>query len=136
MSEDAAGHPLSGKASMHKIEHMNDTSPLPDDSDRRRVIATYLQLELARVQRRLATAEQREREQQIAHQATARSAKPAWTVQVTLGAEPRPIAIHHGECAVGRLRVRPITRRDAIEALTAGVEACGLCRPDRELRVD
>ncbi|WP_406220638.1 DUF6233 domain-containing protein [Streptomyces decoyicus] len=115
---------------------MNETSPLPDDSDRLRVIATYLQLELARVQRRLATAEQREREQQLAHQAAARSAKPAWTVQVTLGAEPRPIVIHHGECTVGRPRVRPITRRDAIEALTAGVEACGLCRPDRELRVD
>lgn len=115
---------------------MNENSPLPDDSDRLRVIATYLQLELARVQRRLATAEQREREQQIARQATARSAKPAWTVQVTLGADPRPIAVHHGECTVGRRRVRPITRRDAIDALTAGVEACGLCRPDRELQLE
>ncbi|MFI9262225.1 DUF6233 domain-containing protein [Streptomyces sioyaensis] len=32
--------------------------------------------------------------------------------------------------------MRPITRRAAIEALTAGVEACALCRPERELQID
>ncbi|AJT62478.1 hypothetical protein T261_0789 [Streptomyces lydicus] len=45
------------------------------------------------------------------------------------------MAVHHGECTAGQPRVRPITRRDAIEALAAGVEACSLRRPDRELQI-
>ncbi|WP_189097945.1 DUF6233 domain-containing protein [Streptomyces kronopolitis] len=116
---------------------MNESSPLPDGVERLRVIATYLRLELERVHRRLAQAEQREQAQEAARQAAARAASPpAWTVQVTLGADPRPVAIHHGQCTIGQPRVRPITRRAAIEALTAGVEACALCRPERELQTD
>ncbi|MCZ1012640.1 DUF6233 domain-containing protein [Streptomyces lydicus] len=116
---------------------MNESSPLPDDVERLKVIATYLRLELERVHRHLAQAEQREQEQEAARQAAARAAPPpAWTVQVTVGADPRPVAIHHGQCTIGQPRVRPITRRAAIEALTAGVEACSLCRPERELQID
>ncbi|MEW2436590.1 DUF6233 domain-containing protein [Streptomyces caniferus] len=97
--------------------------------------ATYLQLELERVHRRIAEAEQREREE--ARQATARPLPPpAWTMQMNVSADPRPVAVHHGQCTVGQPRIRPITRRAAIEALTAGVEACALCRPDRELQID
>ncbi|MFI1502589.1 DUF6233 domain-containing protein [Streptomyces platensis] len=114
---------------------MSDTSPLPDDVERLKVIATYLQLELQRVHRSIARAEQRE--QEAARQAAACPVPPpAWTVQMNLAADPRPVAVHHGECTVGQPRVRPITRRAAIEALTAGVEACALCRPDRELQID
>ncbi|MFG2094601.1 DUF6233 domain-containing protein [Streptomyces sp. NPDC048612] len=114
---------------------MSEASPLPADLSRLRVIATYLRLELDRVQLRIAEAEQQEQE---AARRVAASAgpPPAWTVQMNVGADPQPVAIHHGECAVGQPRVRPITRRGAIEALTAGVEACALCRPDRELRID
>ncbi|MFI9078742.1 DUF6233 domain-containing protein [Streptomyces sioyaensis] len=116
---------------------MSDASPLPDDVERLKVIKTYLQLELQRVHRRLAQAEQREHEQKAARQATTRAGPPpAWTMQINVGADPRPVAIHHGQCTVGQSRVRPITRRAAIEALTAGVEACALCRPERELQID
>ncbi|AJT70192.1 hypothetical protein T261_8600 [Streptomyces lydicus] len=52
-----------------------------------------------------------------------------------IGAEPRPVAVHH-QCAMRGARMRQITRRDAIEALAAGVQACVLCRPDRELQGD
>lgn len=54
----------------------------------------------------------------------------------TAAAGPRLVAVHHGECTVGQSRVRPVTRRAAIEALIAGVEACALCHPDRELEID
>ncbi|MGI5262452.1 DUF6233 domain-containing protein [Streptomyces angustmyceticus] len=114
---------------------MSEASPLPDDVERLKVIATYLQLELERVHRAIARADQRERE--AARQAAACAAPPpAWTVQMNVGADPRPVAVHHGECTVGQPRVRPISRRAAIEALTSGVEACALCRPDRELQID
>nr|WP_244942473.1 DUF6233 domain-containing protein [Streptomyces sioyaensis] len=53
-----------------------------------------------------------------------------------MGADPRPVAVHLGECTVGGARLKRITRRDAIEALTAGILPCALCRPDRELQVD
>ncbi|MCL7496083.1 DUF6233 domain-containing protein [Streptomyces sp. MCA2] len=114
---------------------MTEPPPLPADLSRLRVIATYLQLELERVHRRIAEAEQRDRE--AARQATARPLPPpAWTLQMNVSADPRPVAVHHGQCTVGQPRIRPISRRAAIEALTAGVEACALCRPDRELQVD
>ncbi|MFE6743859.1 DUF6233 domain-containing protein [Streptomyces tubercidicus] len=114
---------------------MAEHPPLPADLPRLRVIATYLQLELERVHRHIAEAEQRERE--AALQAAARPLPPpAWTMQMNVSADPRPVAVHHGQCTVGQPRVRPITRRAAIEALTAGVEACALCRPDRELQID
>ncbi|MGW7019697.1 DUF6233 domain-containing protein [Streptomyces decoyicus] len=45
-------------------------------------------------------------------------------MQLNLGADQRPVAVHHGECAVGGARARRITRRGAIEALAAGVESC------------
>ncbi|MEU3994150.1 DUF6233 domain-containing protein [Streptomyces platensis] len=73
---------------------------------------------------------------EASRQAAARRPPPEWTLQVDVGAEPRPVAVHHGECAVAGARRRRISRRDAIEALAAGVEACLLCRPDRELQVD
>ncbi|MGW7488908.1 DUF6233 domain-containing protein [Streptomyces sp. NPDC054786] len=53
-----------------------------------------------------------------------------------VGADPRPVAVQHGECSVSGARHRRITRPDAIEALSAGVESCVPCRPAHELQVD
>lgn len=64
------------------------------------------------------------------------AAPPEWTLQMDIGADPLPVAVHHGECTVGGARLRRITRRDAIEALAVGVQACVLCRPDRELQAE
>ncbi|WP_371873905.1 DUF6233 domain-containing protein [Streptomyces glebosus] len=47
--------------------------------------------------------------------------------RVACGAAGAWVAVHHGQCTVGQPRVRPITRRAAIEALTACLEACTLC---------
>ncbi|MFG2402511.1 DUF6233 domain-containing protein [Streptomyces lydicus] len=111
---------------------MSDTPPLPPDLPRLHAIATYLQLELEHVRRRIAEVEQWE----ATRRASARPAvPPEWTLQMDIGADPRPVAVHHGQCTMRSARMRPITRRDAIEALTVGIQACALCRPDRELQV-
>lgn len=109
---------------------------LPPDLPRLRDIATYLQIQLAYVQRRIAEAEQREREASRPA-AARRGAPPAWTLQIGIGADPRPVAVHHGECGIASsARTRSMSQRDAIEALAAGVAPCSLCRPERELQVD
>ncbi|WP_432003656.1 DUF6233 domain-containing protein [Streptomyces sioyaensis] len=111
---------------------MSDTPPLPPDLPRLHAIATYLQLELEHVRRRIAEVEQWE----ATRRASARPAvPPEWTLQMDIGADPRPVAVHH-QCTMRGARVRPITRRDAIEALAVGVQPCAMCRPDRELQVD
>ncbi|MFF3748769.1 DUF6233 domain-containing protein [Streptomyces kronopolitis] len=108
-------------------------SELPPGLPRLRAIETYLRLPLDRVQQRVTEVEQ----WQATHRASARpSTPPDRTVQMNVGAEGRPVVVHHGECTVGRPRLRPVTRQGAIEALTAGVVACALCHPDRELRID
>lgn len=40
----------------------------------------------------------------------------------------RPCSVHQGDC--GTVKSSAITREQAVEALMAGVEACGFCRPD------
>ncbi|MFF7705336.1 DUF6233 domain-containing protein [Streptomyces lydicus] len=105
---------------------------LPSDLNRLRTIETYLQLQLQRVQRQVAEAEQWEASRQSAAQSRT---PPEWTLQMGIGVDPSPVAVHHGECTGGK-RLRRITRRDAIEALSVGVLPCALCRPDRELQVD
>ncbi|WP_423247491.1 DUF6233 domain-containing protein [Streptomyces decoyicus] len=61
---------------------------------------------------------------------------PERTLQRDIGPHPQPGAVHHAQGIVRGARMRPITRRDAIEALAAGVQPCFMCRPDRGLRVD
>ncbi|MFJ8677612.1 DUF6233 domain-containing protein [Streptomyces sp. NPDC093589] len=105
---------------------------MPRDLPRLQPIA--LHLELQAVRGRIAEVEQ----SQAAPRTTAArpSAPPEWTLQLDFGADQMPIAVHHGECTVGRARSRRITRQDAIEALAARVEACFMCQPNRELQID
>ncbi|MFE3770916.1 DUF6233 domain-containing protein [Streptomyces sp. NPDC059122] len=112
---------------------MSDIPLLPPDLPRLHAIETYLQLELERVHRRIVEVEQWE----ATRRASARPAVPReWTLQMDIGADPRPVAVHHGQCTVRSARMRRITRRDAIEALAVGVQPCVLCQPDRELQMD
>ncbi|MEU9483078.1 DUF6233 domain-containing protein [Streptomyces decoyicus] len=108
------------------------SAPLSRDFPRLQAIALYLDLQLQAVRRRIAEAGQWE----ASRKAAARPpSPPEWTLQVDVGAEQRPVAVHHGECVAGA-RSRRITRRNAIEALAVGVEPSLTCRPDRELQVD
>ncbi|MFI6771153.1 DUF6233 domain-containing protein [Streptomyces sp. NPDC050355] len=106
---------------------------LPPDLPRLKAIETYLQLQLRRVQQKVAEAEQWEASRRAAAQPRT---PPEWTLQMDIGADPRPVAVHHGECTTGGKRLQRVTRRDAIEALSVGILPCALCRPDRELQVD
>ncbi|MFB7630600.1 DUF6233 domain-containing protein [Streptomyces sp. NPDC056149] len=45
--------------------------------------------------------------------------------------DPWSVVVHHGQCATGGRRKRPVSRRDAIEALAAGVHPCAFYYPDR-----
>ncbi|MFE3770915.1 DUF6233 domain-containing protein [Streptomyces sp. NPDC059122] len=60
---------------------------------------------------------------------------PEWTLQMDIGADPQPVAVHDGQGIVRGAMMPQVPRRDAIEAL-AGVQPCFMCRPDRGLRVD
>ncbi|MGW1735322.1 DUF6233 domain-containing protein, partial [Streptomyces sp. NPDC001999] len=43
---------------------------------------------------------------------------------------------HTGDCGMGGKRTKPMTREQALRALTEdGITACPYCRPDRELGV-
>ena len=104
---------------------------MPPDLPRLQAIETYLLIQLDAVRRRIADVEQREAPQKVtAPPATQR----AFTVQMDIGADPSPVAIHVGACPVGGKRLRPITRQEAAEALATGVESCLMCLPARELQ--
>ncbi|MFI8360736.1 DUF6233 domain-containing protein [Streptomyces sp. NPDC085612] len=107
-------------------------SDLPPDLPRLQVLATYLRLELARVEAGIRQAEQ---------QAVAASARrdppapPDWLIEHGIGAGRAPVRVHVGDCWDTRTRCAPADRDTARRALADGVEACTHCRPDTVLGV-
>ncbi|GAA5038627.1 DUF6233 domain-containing protein [Streptomyces siamensis] len=106
---------------------------LPPDLPRLRTLETWLILSLTRVQRRIADIERREVERDRGRQA--RPQVPDWLLEVGIGSERPPVAVHVGGCHMAGRRVRGIPRDQALRALTEGVDACSHCRPDSELGV-
>lgn len=106
---------------------------LPPDLPRLRTLRTWHALWVDRLDEAIAAAERRERERDQGEQH--RPAPPDWLLQVGIGAGAPPVAVHVGGCAVSGKRLRPLGRDQAIRALTEGVTACTLCRPDTELGV-
>ncbi|GES27973.1 DUF6233 domain-containing protein [Streptomyces angustmyceticus] len=106
-------------------------SELPPDLPRLRTLETWLQLTLEQVRQHIVIAEQQEAQQQRA----VPPPPPDWVVQLGVGHDAHPVAVHVGGCGTAGKRARPISRQEAIRALTEGVEACGLCRPDSELGI-
>ncbi|KIZ16810.1 DUF6233 domain-containing protein [Streptomyces natalensis] len=107
---------------------MND---LPPDLSRLRTLETWLQLTLDRVRQQIVVAEQRAAQQQRAIPPP----PPDWVLQLSIGGEGRPIAVHAGGCPSAGRRARPVSRDQAMRALTEGLEPCALCRPDTELGI-
>lgn len=106
---------------------------LPPDVNRLRVIEQQLTIWLGHVQRAIAEVE--------AAEAIRANTLPvhAPPVEFRLG-DPRPIRgrrepplLHTGDCRMGG--GQPVTRSQALEALTGDVAACPYCRPDTELGV-
>ncbi|MEU3084118.1 DUF6233 domain-containing protein [Streptomyces albidoflavus] len=78
-------------------------------------------------------AEERRRAEVRAGEAR-RPLPPDWVLQRGIGQGAPPVAVHEGDCRVAGSRVQPLTRAQVLEALDAGVEACDVCRPDKEVR--
>lgn len=103
---------------------------LPPDLLRLRTLETWLQLTLDRVRQAIIVAEEREVRQQVVA-----PPPPDWVVQLDVGRDAHPVAVHVGGCGTAGRRARPISREQAIRALTDGLEPCALCRPDSELGI-
>ncbi|MFH8684563.1 DUF6233 domain-containing protein [Streptomyces lydicus] len=111
-----------------RLEHVND---LPPDVSRLRVLETWLQITLARVREQIAEVERRaaQREQVLP------PPPPDWVVQLGVGGDGKPVAVHVGGCRGAGRRTRSVSRDEVMRALAEGVEACALCRPDTELGI-
>ncbi|MFE4017768.1 DUF6233 domain-containing protein [Streptomyces sp. NPDC059101] len=86
---------------------------------------------LDRVRQAIAIAEQREAQQQRAIPPP----PPDRVVQLSIGGEGHPIAVHVGGCRTAGRRTRPLSRDQAMRALAEGLEPCAICRPDTELGI-
>jgi hypothetical protein len=106
-------------------------SELPPDLPRLRTLETWLQLTLDQVRQAITAAQQQEALQQRA----VPPPPPDWVLQLSIGGEGQPIAVHVGGCRTAGRRARPISRDQAMRALTEGLESCALCRPDTELGI-
>ncbi|WP_044378706.1 DUF6233 domain-containing protein [Streptomyces noursei] len=103
---------------------------LPPDLPRLRTLETWLTMTLRRVQKAIAAAEQEAVQRQ-----PAALPPPDWVLQLDVGRDARPVVVHVGACNLAGRRARPISREQASRALTEGLEACAICRPDTELGI-
>ncbi|MFB6706380.1 DUF6233 domain-containing protein [Streptomyces sp. NPDC056333] len=104
--------------------------------DRLRIVREWQAYQLGRTDRTVAELEERE-------PAAARAARilpspaPDWKLSLLrAGGTSHADAVHTGDCGMGGKRAKPLTREQALRALTEdGITACAYCRPDRELGV-
>ncbi|MGW3715586.1 DUF6233 domain-containing protein [Streptomyces sp. NPDC005133] len=99
--------------------------------DRLRIVREWQAYQLGRTDRTIAELEA----------AAARAARtlpppaPDWKLSLLrAGGTSHADAVHTGDCGMGGKRTKPMTREQALRALTEdGITACAYCRPDREL---
>ncbi len=98
----------------------------------RRVVEEQARRQLAQIDQWITAEQQREAERQRA--AAARPPAAEWLVERALDKRDATY-VHTGECwaAEKSSRCRPLTREQALQALTDGVAPCPTCRPDTEL---
>jgi hypothetical protein len=107
-------------------------STLPPDLPRLRTLETWLTYVLADVRARIAKIEQQEA---AAAPVRARREPPQWVLSyLRQGGRPVPDSVHRGDCHMVSGHTRPLTREQALHALTDGrIRACAICRADTEL---
>lgn len=99
----------------------------------RRVVIQQAQASLAQLDRWIAKEERREAERRRGEEM--RPPPPEWLVEVGLS-RASAVAVHTGDCWDPGKRTRPITRDEALSALTVlQVPPCSKCRPDTALGV-
>ncbi|MFJ6578356.1 DUF6233 domain-containing protein [Streptomyces sp. NPDC091368] len=107
---------------------------LPPDLLRLRTLETYLAMLLGDVRERIAKTEQQEA---AAAPVRARLDGPPYVLSY-LRERGQPVvdSVHLGDCRQTSHHTRPLTREQALQALTAGgIRACEICRPDSELGI-
>ncbi|MFE4857408.1 DUF6233 domain-containing protein [Streptomyces sp. NPDC056670] len=104
-------------------------SEQPSRLDQLHFLRRYLLQELARVDGWIA----REEEREAAQARRTPPPVPDWAIEMSLTGTP--VTVHVGGCGLGgtQARTKPISRDEALRALSEGVEACGICRPDAAL---
>jgi hypothetical protein len=104
---------------------------LPPDLPRLRTLETWLALTLDQVRAAIRLTEQRETERQRgAHD---RPKPPDWLLETGLNRDAPPVQVHQGDCWNRGKRTRGISLDEARRAITEGVKACDVCRPDSAL---
>ncbi|WP_330173021.1 DUF6233 domain-containing protein [Streptomyces sp. NBC_01498] len=65
-----------------------------------------------------------------------RPSSPDWAIEYGPSGRTQPLAVHTAECWQTNFRMRPLSREQALEAITQlGVEPCIMCRPERVLGI-
>ncbi|GHE84460.1 hypothetical protein GCM10014715_45630 [Streptomyces spiralis] len=99
----------------------------------RRVVVQQAAAALEQIDRWIAAEQRREAERRRG--AEMRPPPPEWFIEVGLN-KGNVLAVHTGYCWDPGKRRRPVTRAEALDALTRlQVEACSKCRPDTALGV-
>ncbi|QNE74673.1 hypothetical protein F0344_08665 [Streptomyces finlayi] len=104
--------------------------------DRLRIVREWQAYQLGRTERTIAELEEHEA-------AAARAARvlpppaPGWKLSMLRAADgAHADAVHTDDCGMSGKQTRPMTRAQALRALTEdGITACPYCRPDRDLGV-
>ena len=98
--------------------------------DQLHFLRRYLVQELARVDSWIA----REEERAAAMARRTPPPQPEWVIcTLSSGRGAIPQGVHTGTCGMAPGNRQPITREQALAALTEGVPACEFCRPDTDL---
>ncbi|WP_328906114.1 DUF6233 domain-containing protein [Streptomyces sp. NBC_00234] len=104
--------------------------------DRLRIVREWQAYQLGRTDRTIAELEAREAAAARTRHVLPPPA-PAWKLSMLrTGTGTHADAVHVGDCGMSGRRTQPMTREQALRALTAdGITACPFCRPDRDLGV-
>ncbi|MET9953495.1 DUF6233 domain-containing protein [Streptomyces sp. NPDC006339] len=109
-------------------------SALPPDLPRLRTLRVWLSYVLAEIDMKIARLE---KEQRAAAPIRARREPPEWVLSyLRQGGRPVPDSVHRGDCHMVSGHTQPLTRKQALDALTDGrVHACAICRAGPDLGV-
>lgn len=105
---------------------------LPPDLDRLRTLRTWYAMWLGRIDQAIEKAEEQQRTEELKAQRQV-TATPDWIVELGIGQGAPPVDVHIGGCHMAGKRRQTISRDEAVQLISQGVNACTHCRPDTEL---
>lgn len=106
---------------------------LPPDLSQLRILRTWHQLWVQRLDEAITAGEHREAE--IEQGRRRRPPAPDWLPERGLDGHSAPVAVHVGDCHMAGKRSAPIGEAQARQSLTEQVPACTHCRPDTALGI-